>query len=103
MVHSNFALTHVIQSEDTRQSSDDERHERIDDLSNISNYHKTGTLNSVVLSLVMNEFVLDEAKKQDLMDCAEEVIQGNGAEWVWQNRDMLLDLLEFHGYTRKSH
>jgi hypothetical protein len=103
MGHSNLALTNVSESGDPTQLSHGESPERIRDSSTISDHQKTLALNSVVLTLVMDEFVLDESEKQDLIDCAEEVIQGNGAEWVWQNREMLFDLLEFHGYTRQSH
>lgn len=103
MGHNNLALTNVSESEGVTQLSHGENLERITDSSIISDHQRTNALNSVVLTLVMDAFVLDESEKQNVMDCAEEMIQGNGAEWVWQNREMLLDLLEFHGYTRKCH
>lgn len=103
MGYSNLALTDVMESEGPEQLRCTEGPEKVEDLSSISNHYRTEILNSAILTLIMDEFVLDESEKQDLMDCAEELIQGNGAEWVWHNRDMLLDLLEFHGYYRKSH
>jgi len=103
MGHSNLALTNIDESEGAIQSGHGENLERIKDPSIMSDHQRTNALNSEVLTLVMDAFVLDESEKLNLMDCAEEMIQGNGAEWIWHNREMLIDLLEFHGYTRNCH
>lgn len=103
MGHSNLALTNVSESGGPTQLSQAERLVITEDSRSISDYCGTGTTNSMVLTLILDEFVLDESEKQNFIDCAEEVIQVNGAEWVWQNREMLIDLMEFHGYNRKSH
>ena len=103
MGHSNLALTNVSESGDPTQLSQAERPVTTEDSRIISDYCGTGTTDSMVFTLILNEFVLDESEKRNLIDCTEEVIEGNGAEWVLQNREMLIDLLEFHGYTRKSH
>lgn len=103
MGHSNLTLANVIESGDPTQPGNAENPERIEDSGSNSDHQRRRALNSVVLTLVLDEFVFDQSEKQELTNCAEEVIRGNGAEWVWQNREMLLDLLEFHGYTRKSH
>lgn len=103
MGHSNLALTNVSESGGPTQLSQAGRPVITEDSRSISDYCGTGTTNSMVLTLILDEFVLDESEKQNFIDCTEEVIQVNGAEWVWQNREMLIDLMEFHGYTRKSH
>jgi len=56
----------------------------------------------LMLTNILNDFVVDQSDIDRMRECTEYLIQENGAEWVWENKDIVSDLLEFHGFNRKS-
>lgn len=55
----------------------------------------------LMLTNILNDFVVDQSDIDRMRECTEYLIQENGAEWVWENKDIVSDLLEFHGFNRK--
>lgn len=61
-----------------------------------------GRLEQMAITTLINYFLLDSSEKYQLVMCIEYLIRENGADWVWENRDVVADLMEFHGFVRKS-
>ena len=54
------------------------------------------------LTRVMSDFVPDCATVDQIRRCVRELIEKNGADWVWSNKEIVSDFLEFHGFRREK-
>ena len=54
------------------------------------------------LTNVLSKFVLDRAEIEQIRKCIGDLVDKNGVEWVWDNKEIVSDFLEFHGFNRKK-
>ena len=70
------------------------------DIKRVDNFPTYWT-DPLMLTNILNDFAAEQSDINRMRECAEYLIQENGAEWVWENKDIVSDLLEFHGFNRK--
>ncbi len=58
---------------------------------------KHGVLRDIVASFVVTSVEADQIRQ-----CVEYLIGENGIEWVWKSRDIVKDIMEFHGFIRQN-
>jgi hypothetical protein len=61
-----------------------------------------GPFRQAVLREMTAAFLTTSTEEGELRGCVASLIDENGAEWVWRNRETVFDIIEFHGFVRKD-
>ena len=72
------------------------------DVVSILDTQKHGLSGHGVLREIVADFLATSLEECQIRRCVEHLIDENGIEWVWRNRDIIADIMEFHGFIRKD-
>jgi hypothetical protein len=61
-----------------------------------------GLFYHAVLREITAAFLTPSSGDGELRGCVASLIDENGVDWVWRNRETVFDIIEFHGSGKKG-